>query len=161
MTDERDPAGRTPLHYAAIDPPVGLKNIEAQSDPELAAENARLSNEYRIANTSRLINEGADVNAADDQGLTPLHFAVQRDSVEVVRLLLDAGAEVNATDANGETPLYKAVRASITPAKVDIIKILREQGADPTIQTAKGSSALRYLSRFGRPEEREVFADLL
>ncbi|UGU29886.1 ankyrin repeat domain-containing protein [Mycolicibacterium smegmatis] len=161
MTAQRDQAGRTPLHYAAIDPPVGLKNIEAQTNPALAAENFRASNDYRVANTQRLLREGADVNAADDQGMTPLHFAVQRDSVDVVRLLLDAGADANLPDFKGETPLYKAVRASLTPAKVEIIKLLREHGADPTIQTEKGSSALRYITRLGTPEEREVFSDLL
>lgn len=51
--DERDQFGRTPLHYAAIDPPTDLKHIAAQSDPERAAQNQRVSEQYRIANTTR------------------------------------------------------------------------------------------------------------
>jgi len=158
---QRDRAGRTPLHYAVIDPPVGVRHVPSRIHPGLAARNGGVSRDYRVARTRRLLGEGADVNAADEQGMTPLHFAVQRDCVEVVGLLLDAGARVDAADVRGETPLYKAVRAQITDAKVPIIAVLRAYGADPTIQTATGSSALRYVSRLGSPEERAVFGDLL
>lgn len=57
-------------------------------------------------------------------------------------------------------PLYNAVR-NTTPGAIDIMRLLRERGADPTIPTAKGATALRYVQRYGKPEEREVFADLL
>jgi uncharacterized protein len=67
---------------------------------------------------------------------------------------------VNATNNQGETPLYNPVR-NTTPAALDITRLLRESGADPTIETAKGSSALRFVTRYGKPEEKEVFADLL
>lgn len=108
--DERDRPGRTPPHYAVGDPPHDLPSIAVQSDPEVAAENLRKSNEFKIANSKALIDQGADVNAANDEGLTPLHAAASRDSVDVVRLLLDASADVAAADSKGETPLYKAVR---------------------------------------------------
>jgi ankyrin repeat protein len=156
----RDRAGRTPLHYAVGDPPHDLPFIAAQSDPELAAENFRKANEYKIANSTKLLDEGADVNAADDEGLTPLHAAASSDSVDVVRLLLDAGAEVNVRSNSGETPIYSAIR-NTTPGATDIIRLLRERGADPTIATDKGHSALRFVQRYGTPEIREIFADML
>lgn len=158
--NERDQGGRTPLHYAAIDPPVDLQNIAALDDPALAAENDRKSQEYRIANTRKLLDAGADVNAADLDGATPLMFAAQRDSVDVVQLLLDAGSDVNAVDAKGETALFGAVR-NTTPAAAAIMRLLRDHGADPTIENTKGQTALRFVSRYGKPEEREIFADLL
>lgn len=42
-------------------------------------------------------------------GLTALHFAVQKNDLESVRILLDAGAEVNAAAADGTTPLLTAL----------------------------------------------------
>lgn len=60
--NDRDRAGRTPLHYAAGDDPLGPDYTAALTDPALAEANFRKANEYRIANTTRLLSEGADVN---------------------------------------------------------------------------------------------------
>lgn len=84
----------------------------------------------------------------------------QGDDVDVVRNVLDAGSFIDATNNAGETPLYNAVR-NTTTAALGISRLLRERGADPTIPTAKGATALRFVQRYGKPEERELFADLL
>ena len=49
-----------------------------------------------------LITNGADVNAKDDRGATPLHHAIDK---EIVELLIAEGADVNAKDKRGRTPL--------------------------------------------------------
>ena len=51
-----------------------------------------------------LIKKGADVNAADNDGETPLFIAVYRDK-DIVELLIGKGADVNASNKYGETPL--------------------------------------------------------
>jgi uncharacterized protein len=158
--NERDRAGRAPLHYAVCDTPRDLPYIAAQADPQLAEENLRKGNAYKLANTRKLLAQGVDVNTTDDEGLTPLHFAASRDSVDVVRLLLDAGAAVNAQSVAGDTPIYHAIR-NTTPAACDIQRLLRERGADPTIANTKGHSALRFVQRYGTPEMIDVFRDLL
>ena len=49
-----------------------------------------------------LIAEGADVNAKDYAGWTPLHRARHK---EIAELLIAAGADVNAKEIGGKTPL--------------------------------------------------------
>ena len=56
-----------------------------------------------------LIDEGADVQAADNKGRTPLHQTSGEGHLEVARLLLDEGADVQAADINGRTPLHEAL----------------------------------------------------
>ena len=54
----------------------------------------------------RLLSGGADVNAADEQGSTPLMAASQNGHVEIVDMVLAAEANVNAASDKGSTALY-------------------------------------------------------
>lgn len=54
-----------------------------------------------------LLSSGADVNARDNRGETPLYFAAAG-SRDLVKLLLANKADVNAQDNNGDTPLHEA-----------------------------------------------------
>lgn len=55
-----------------------------------------------------LIDAGADVNAADEDGQTALMAAAEKGHVSKVRLMLDKGANVNARDKSGKTALQYA-----------------------------------------------------
>jgi serine/threonine-protein phosphatase 6 regulatory ankyrin repeat subunit B len=55
-----------------------------------------------------LINSGADIEATDERGKTPLHFAVQSGHAETVQLLIDNGANIYARTWFGQTPLQAA-----------------------------------------------------
>ena len=61
-----------------------------------------------IAGVQRLLLAGADVNAPDELGATPLHLAVAEGGIAVVQELLAAGAGVNFADNDGLTPLHLA-----------------------------------------------------
>ena len=52
-----------------------------------------------------MLEKGAEVNRAQNQGATPLVIACHQGHVDAVRLLLDKGADVNKADEDGETPL--------------------------------------------------------
>ena len=68
---------------------------------------------------------GTVVNAKDEEGGTPLHFATGWDHKEIVELLIDAGADVNAKDDVGDTPLDVAIQLKRT----EIGNLLRKHGA--------------------------------
>ena len=51
---------------------------------------------------------GADVDARDDEGNSPMHFAVSRGAVDSVRLLLRYGGDALATNAQHKTPITMA-----------------------------------------------------
>ena len=55
-----------------------------------------------------LLQKGANVNAAEADGTTALHWASYRDDVESADLLIRAGAKVNAANDLGATPLWTA-----------------------------------------------------
>lgn len=76
---------------------------------------------------SRLLANGADVNARDEATWTPLHYAAAYSDKEMVLLLVTAGADVNAKDLGGQTP---GSRAWVKGNK-EVIDILVEHGATP------------------------------
>lgn len=72
------------------------------------------------------LNNGANVNMEDHDGMTPLIAAAANSHVNAVRLLLDRGADINATTNNGWTALMLASDAGDT----NIVELLLERGAN-------------------------------
>ena len=81
------------------------------------------------------IAAGANPNAGDDPGYTPLHVAVQERHSRIVALLLASGADPNRTDMHGNGPLWTAVygacRRDRTEQNLEMISFLLRGGADP------------------------------
>jgi ankyrin repeat protein len=74
----------------------------------------------------------------DNDGLTPLHFAVMGNHEDVVRLLLNSKADVDAETFTGSTPLHIAVLS----ANKNIVEMLLGAGADPKKKTYKGTAVI-------------------
>jgi ankyrin repeat protein/mono/diheme cytochrome c family protein len=85
----------------------------------------------------RLLDAGADVNAANRRRSTPLHWAL--DDEAKVRLLLSRGAAINTRQVDGRTPLY--IAASMRNG-ASLVKLLLDNGANPSLATANGMTPL-------------------
>jgi ankyrin repeat protein len=85
-----------------------------------------------LARVNKIIEQKYPLNRFDDLGMTPLHYAVQNNRLEVVKQLIEAGANVNAHDerVSGNTPLSDCAREST----YEMAKMLIDAGADPTIR---------------------------
>ena len=87
-----------------------------------------------------LLEKGATVDARDKEGVTPLMWAVNRDKLALVQLLVDAGADVNAKDRqkyNESTVIMYAQRR-------DVAELLLKHDADPSVCNAAGETAWEY-----------------
>jgi ankyrin repeat protein len=94
---------------------------------------AAINNQLDLAKV--LISRGADVNRP---GWTPLHYAAAKGHREMMRLLLENEAYIDSESANGTTPLMMAAYYAQPLA----VKLLLEEGADPTLLNAANASAL-------------------
>src|SRR4051812_48184947 len=77
-----------------------------------------------LARLNTMLGGGANVNAKDERGVTPLMHAAWVGSPEAMKLLLDRGADPNLTNSSGSTALMMAI------TEIAKVRMLLERGAD-------------------------------
>lgn len=118
----------------------GLASAAADSQPLLrAAANSDVSA------VRALLKQHVDVNAAEADGTTALHIALEHHSPEIAAMLLDAGSNARATTRYGITPLYIACLHGDSA----IVEKLLIAGAPVDTALPEGETALMTASRTG------------
>ena len=121
---------------------AGAGPARAQSGDSPLADAAKRQD---AAALRALLRDGADVDRAQGDGATALHWAAYRDDVETVRLLLASGAAVDPANVLGVTPLWLAANNG-SPA---VVEALLAAGADAKLALPSGETPLMTASRTG------------
>jgi hypothetical protein len=99
----------------------------------------------------KLIARGGDVNKP---GWTPLHYAATSGELEIMALLLEEHAYIDAESPNKTTPLMMAAHYG-TP---EAVKLLLQEGADPTLRNELGLTAIDFAQRGNRKDSAALIA---
>ncbi|KAK2723984.1 hypothetical protein QYM36_002353 [Artemia franciscana] len=121
--------GQTLLHHAVWEGKADLCNLLIKSGAELDATNFHgetpLGTAIKTSNLD-LVKLLLKLGANPNCGEC-LHLAVEKGRTDLCELLIDFGAKLDATNVYGETPLEPAIRTS----NLDLVKLLLKRGANP------------------------------
>ena len=130
----------------SFDPEVDPESPAAWETPILALCKVRRFTAGCAACLELLREAGADLEATDGYGLTPLHYAARRGDTKMVSLLVEAGVDVDAKTPDEETALYLAVRHRATGC----VEVLLAAGASLNLREGHGlTPSLHYAARRG------------
>jgi len=104
-----------------------------------------IQNGERAAALEAIHARGADVNATQGDGTTPLHWAVYKVDRELVAELLDHGAKPDVTNKYGSSPLAEAAKLG----DLELVRQLLDAGANVESPNADGQTALMLAARIG------------
>ena len=103
-----------------------------------------------------LLKQKTDVNAAQGDGSTALHWAAYRDDSELAKMLITAGADVNAKTRLGEqTPLFMAAKNGNTA----ILALMLDAKADVNTTTSNGTTPLMLAAASGSADAVKLLLD--
>ena len=126
--------------WASIEPaPVGVSTSSPAAMFDLSAGKTFLMHWAAVGDVEQmqaLVQQGADVNAVDDDGDTALYYALSNGDTDIVDLLLDHGANPNISGTSGN-PLHLAADQGWT----GVVSSLIRHGADVDAQQAGGLTA--------------------
>ncbi|MEA3352998.1 MAG: ankyrin repeat domain-containing protein [Campylobacterota bacterium] len=94
--------------------------------------------------SKKLIEHGIDINAVNSKNENALFQAVKVGNVDQTAMLLGSGIEVNLQNIYGETALSLAAYGGVE--KLDIVSLLLQYNADPTVMDKKGKTLFEVLN---------------
>jgi ankyrin repeat protein len=164
---------------------VAFLGVSAASLTAAGLGDARLPDAAQRADRAAvrsLLQQKVDVNAAQPDGMTALHWAVRQDDLETAQLLIRAGAKIDAVTRYGVTPMYlasvngnaamidailragvsaksansggeTALMTTVRTGKLDAVKLLLDRGADVNAkESVRGQTALMWAVLENHPD---------
>ena len=135
---------------------MAMAMLASADDTDTSTRLAEEAKSGRVVNVHALLHEYVDVNAAQGDGMTALHWAAYNDDVEMAELLLGAEANFEArTRVGGITPLLLASKNG----SASMLEALLEAGANANHASETGASALMSAALTGNVGAVQVLLD--
>ncbi|QBH95038.1 ankyrin repeat domain-containing protein [Limnobaculum zhutongyuii] len=135
--------------------PEHYQNTKNESSDSQRTNTPIASKTEKLESARWLLNAGAEVNAKNKEGMTPLMYASRkaiRQPTDLLSLLIDAGAEVNAQNNSGMTALSQTAMSD-NPA---MTKLLLDNGASVDLRDTSGMTPLMYAAQYSTPETIDI-----
>ncbi|HFB54114.1 MAG TPA: ankyrin repeat domain-containing protein [Sulfurimonas autotrophica] len=100
-----------------------------------------------------LIESGADIFDFDDEGVSIFDMAITYDNIHMVSYLIEQGIDVNKTTRKSG---FTALMAAACYGRVEIAKMLLEQGADQHAKDSKGFTAIDFARKMNKKSVLEL-----
>ena len=144
--------GDTPLHRAAYHGLTEKVRLLLRNNADISRRAQRGETPLLYATRPEghpetalaLLEDGADVDAADNFGMTPLHGAAMIGDVDVARVLLDKGADVNRQTLAG----YTALHIAASSGKTEFVQFLLDKGADRNLRDNRNLTPAEAAAQF-------------
>ncbi|KAJ3567559.1 hypothetical protein NPX13_g6723 [Xylaria arbuscula] len=160
---------------------AGRTHITRTSQAQLPTLLVRAAGSGNLAELTRLLMKGVDINATDPNGQTALSKAAENGRTSVIDFLIHKGAHLDSRDTSSESPLWWAAwyghlqalelllgsgvlpdcadRDGCTPlcvaslrGRTDIVAVLLKNGSDPDFATSYGMTPLLFAVREGHTD---------
>jgi len=137
-----DKGGYQPLHYAAASGDIDYLRLLLDIFRSFPSHSQQL------------------ISCCDRKGNSALHFAIERNFPEAIRILVqEAAINVNIANADGLTSLHLIASAPPSAYTVDVARFLLSHGGDPSIPDVNGTTPLHLAAATGNQKLIELFSE--